>query len=163
MANVVTHPHPQVPPHPNLMSHTPALGFGFGMSSSPSMAAWPASPQTLSSVVNQGLPVRNGKRRLEHDEEDLENSSRQSRDDAMDRSPTPERPKRAAPKRARTTPASTTSLKNDGENESDESHSANDVDVGVLLGTSRHLLCRVCVANEKPLAQRPCLVNPSCH
>ena len=73
------------------------------------------------------------KRRLEAEDEDTR--SKPSSDDAMDRSPTPERPKRAVPKRARTTPAVPSSSKssvNDkgGKDAEDE----NDVDVGVLLG-----------------------------
>lgn len=104
------------------------------MSSAPSVASWPASPQTFSSFANPGAPVRNGKRRHEHDDDDSENSGRNPRDDAMDRSPTPERPKRAAPKRARTTPALVT-LPKDGKNDKlGETHDGNDVDVGVLLG-----------------------------
>ena len=132
MANVVTHPHPQSPPHPNLMSYTPSLGFGFGMSATPSLSTWPTSPPTLGTVANQTAPARNSKRRLEHDEEDTETGNRHMRDDAMDRSPTPERPKRAAPKRARTTPTLATISKNEKDEKSGD---ASDVDVGVLLGT----------------------------
>jgi len=53
----------------------------------------------------------------------------------MDRSPTPERPKRAAPKRARTTPALAALSKHYKNADSGESNDANDVDVGVLLAT----------------------------
>ncbi|KAH8102554.1 hypothetical protein BXZ70DRAFT_1006468 [Cristinia sonorae] len=134
MANVVPHPHPQVPLHPNLMSYSPSLGFGFGMSSSPSMATW-SSAQALSSVANQATPTRSGKRRFEHDEEELENGGRSGRDDAMERSPTPERPKRAAPKRARTTPAQASHPREDKNGKLEGSQEANDVDVGVLLAT----------------------------
>lgn len=75
------------------------------------------------------------KRRYEHDEDDAQ--QRQSPDEAMDRSPTPERPKRAAPKRARTTPGSVTALKGqkDGQQQGSSGSDGNDVDVGVLLGT----------------------------
>ncbi|TCD67091.1 hypothetical protein EIP91_000554 [Steccherinum ochraceum] len=135
MANVVPHPHPQVPPHPNLMSHSPSLGFGFGMSSSPSVVSWPASPQAFSPAGNQAAPVRSGKRRLEHDDEDSENAPRHSRDEAMDRSPTPERPKRAAPKRARTTPALATLSRDEKNDKNGGARDGNDVDVGVLLAT----------------------------
>lgn len=62
----------------------------------------------------------------------------------MDRSPTPERPKRAAPKRARTTPAVVTLGKGDPNGKDDKSPAQNeddDVDVGVLLGEMTvHLL-----------------------
>lgn len=97
------------------------------------MANWPAaSSQTLSSVSNQATPVRNGKRRHEYDDDETENSGRPGRDEAMDRSPTPERPKRAAPKRARTNPMATHSK--DNKAPGGEGSDANDVDVGVLLG-----------------------------
>lgn len=55
----------------------------------------------------------------------------------MDRSPTPERPKRAAPKRLRTTPAATTAEKSQDtikENKPPSSNDESDVDVGFLLG-----------------------------
>ena len=80
------------------------------------------------------LYKRNTKRRLEVDDEDAR--SRSSSDDGMDRSPTPERPKRAAPKRARTTiPITHTSKEGKGSKENKESGSEDsDVDVGVLLG-----------------------------
>jgi hypothetical protein len=53
----------------------------------------------------------------------------------MDRSPTPERPKRAAPKRARTTVASEGEDKNGKENKPSSTNSGDDVDVGVLLAS----------------------------
>ena len=74
------------------------------------------------------------KRRYEHDEED--SAHKQHQDDAMDRSPTPERPKRSAPKRARTTPAALSETKDSkiGHQQGASNSDANDVDVGVLLG-----------------------------
>lgn len=59
----------------------------------------------------------------------------------MDRSPTPERPKRAAPKRARTTPAVVVVGKDQTAAMTKESKPASgseesDVDVGFLLGKS---------------------------
>lgn len=53
----------------------------------------------------------------------------------MDRSPTPERPKRAAPKRARPNGAAGGDEKNGKENKPPGSDGNDDVDVGVLLGT----------------------------
>ena len=54
----------------------------------------------------------------------------------MDRSPTPERPKRAVPKRARTTPAAPSGKDEKGNKvqRSSPASEENDVDVGVLLG-----------------------------
>lgn len=57
----------------------------------------------------------------------------------MDRSPTPERPKRAVPKRMRTTPVVITVAK-EGKEEQKSGDEAHDVDVGVLLG----MLKRIC-------------------
>ncbi|OBZ78683.1 hypothetical protein A0H81_00817 [Grifola frondosa] len=56
----------------------------------------------------------------------------------MDRSPTPERPRRAAPKRARTTPVTVANVKTgqtSKENKPPSSDDDNDVDVGVLLAS----------------------------
>lgn len=140
MANVVTHPHLQVdfpskPPNP----FASALSFGFGFSNS-STAGWPSSsvqlPQTpfLPPTIQTSQP-RINKRRIES-EEDTDVPHKHARDDAMDRSPTPERPKRAAPKRARTTPAITNVKDRDNskENKPPAQSDGNDVDVGVLLG-----------------------------
>lgn len=82
------------------------------------------------------------KRRYEHDEED--SAYKQATDDAMDRSPTPERPKRAAPKRARTTPATLSSSKGSkaGQQQGSSGTDGNDVDVGLLLGV--FLMLHVC-------------------
>ncbi|KAI9060566.1 hypothetical protein FKP32DRAFT_1668058 [Trametes sanguinea] len=135
MANVVTHPHLQVGFHPRPVGHSPTpIGFGFGLSSSPSVQAWPspshsqsfhwATPQQI-----QQAPMRVAKRRHEPDEGD--------RDESMERSPTPERAKRAIPKRARTTPTLVTigkdqqASKDNKQTQNDES----DVDVGFLLAS----------------------------
>ncbi|KAH9937208.1 uncharacterized protein B0H18DRAFT_969574 [Fomitopsis serialis] len=140
MANVVTHPHLQVDfPRPVNPSHAP-LGFGFGLSTAPVSAGWaatpthaPQSPWNLATSTQSAAP-RVQKRRHEPDEE---SENRHSRDDEMDRSPTPERLKRAVPKRARTTPA-ITSAKDEKNAKTTRSSSANDesdVDVGVLLAS----------------------------
>ena len=137
MANVVTHPHLQVGFHPGPVGHSPSpLGFGFGLTQPSMMQGWPTAPHTQPPAWGfppQTLqaPTRITKRRHEPEEED--------RDERMDRSPTPERPKRAVPKRARTTPAAAatagkeqnTAKENKPPTASDES----DVDVGFLLGT----------------------------
>ena len=75
------------------------------------------------------------KRRHEHDEED--SAQKSNTDDAMDRSPTPERPKRAAPKRARIALAALSGSKDQkaGQQPGSSNPDSSDVDVGVLLGT----------------------------
>lgn len=140
MANVVTHPHLQVDFHRGSVTHSPSpLGFGFGP---PIMAGWPsASPHSPQSLWNyptnsQSSQIRVAKRRHEPDEE---SENKHARDDEMDRSPTPERPKRAAPKRARTTPVlplTTKGENNKKENKPAAANDESDVDVGVLLGKS---------------------------
>lgn len=133
MANVV---HPQ--PNP--------FGFAFGLSSSSSnIKGW--SQQSMNHPIHHlaastsQAPSRL-KRRLEVEDENDSNIQRSSpgvRDESMDRSPTPERPKRAVPKRARTSPATNTlGSKDVKENKASESDS--DIDVGVLLG-AYHLPC----------------------
>ncbi|EIN14137.1 hypothetical protein PUNSTDRAFT_95738 [Punctularia strigosozonata HHB-11173 SS5] len=77
--------------------------------------------------------TRPQKRRIEEDE----NDSRTGRDVAMDRSPTPERPKRAVPKRARV--ATHASGGGDGKEpkagKSTTQEDGSDVDVGLLLAS----------------------------
>ena len=82
--------------------------------------------------------TRSSKRRLETDE-DSDEHGRSAKDVSMDRSPTPERPKRAVPKRMRTTPGVITVAK-EGKEEQKSGDEAHDVDVGVLLG----MLKRIC-------------------
>ncbi|OCH94756.1 hypothetical protein OBBRIDRAFT_769158 [Obba rivulosa] len=139
MANVVTHPHLALDFRRGNVDHSPSpLGFGFGLSSNSVMSGWgaasPSSPWNLA-PHNNALQPRNGKRRHEPDD-DVEN--RHGGDDAMDRSPTPERPKRAAPKRARTTPAVVSLDKGAKDGKDDKSsppEGEDDVDVGVLLAS----------------------------
>lgn len=93
-------------------------------------------PQPPTSAIN---PSRTLKRRFEQDDEQADTSpghSSGARDVAMERSPTPERPKRSAPKRARN--SATFAQEPKGEKTPKE-HSGSgvenqDVDVGVLLG-----------------------------
>lgn len=143
MANVV---HPQIDFHRGPAA--PNLGFGFGMSTAKAARQLTmtsghnnaAAFQQLASTLSQSSPVRAQKRRHEPDE-DGEASGRSHtltmglRDEAMDRSPTPERPKKAPPKRARITNSEETYCKEKGkENKPPEGDDDNDVDVGVLLG-----------------------------
>ncbi|KAG5647637.1 hypothetical protein DXG03_008990 [Asterophora parasitica] len=147
MANVLQHP---IDFHPRPVSHAPSpFGFGFGLASSSSMASagWqpaitpghtnPAAFQQLASSVNPYSSNRTQKRR--HDTEDDDENSRQPgiRDASMDRSPTPERPRRAAPKRARVALQSDASPKGSDLKETKAPNTADDqdVDVGVLLAS----------------------------
>ncbi|KAL6310132.1 hypothetical protein BKA93DRAFT_814438 [Sparassis latifolia] len=138
MANVVTHPYLQVDFHRGLVNHSPSpLGFGFGLSTNmPGWSTTPisASPSPWTFPAIQSIQPRTAKRRHEPEEE----SENKHLDDAMDRSPTPERPKRAAPKRARTTAAAATTGREDKlskENKPPSATDEDDVDVGVLLAS----------------------------
>lgn len=127
MADVLNFSHPHLRVGFGSVSHaTNPSGFGFAQ-----------SPFTNSTLANQPVPgpsTRSAKRRYEADDED-EGNAKHTRDDAMDRSPTPERPKRAAPKRARTTPAVLLRAKDEKSGKESTSSSGNDVDVGVLLAS----------------------------
>ncbi|KAG6879765.1 hypothetical protein C0992_012085 [Termitomyces sp. T32_za158] len=92
----------------------------------------PAAFQQLVSSVNHHSLARAQKRRHE-----VEDDSFSSRDASMDRSPTPERPKRAAPKRARVLPQTDPSSKDTEfkENKAPSGTDDLDVDVGVLLAS----------------------------
>ncbi|KAI0332008.1 hypothetical protein GY45DRAFT_1433510 [Cubamyces sp. BRFM 1775] len=136
MANVVTHPHLQVGFHPRPVGHSPTpVGFGFGLSAAPAVQAWPSPSHTQSfhwATPQQAAPqapLRVAKRRHEPEEGD--------RDEAMERSPTPERAKRAIPKRARTTPTLVTIGKEQstGKENKPSASDENDVDVGFLLAS----------------------------
>ena len=141
MANVVQ-PHPQIDFHPSSLGHPPQIAFGLTLSMPSSLVGWspppPSSVLSSSSTANQPT-LRTLKRRFEQDEEQTDQSSGHSpgaRDIAMERSPTPERPKRTTPKRARN---GLTSVHEHKEGRSTkESHNPTignqDVDVGVLLG-----------------------------
>lgn len=109
-----------------------------------SLVGWsPPPPLSVvlspSSAANQP-PLRTLKRRFEHDEEQADQMSGHGpgpRDVAMERSPTPERPKRATPKRARN---GLTFAQDHKEGRSTkEFHNPStgnqDVDVGVLLAS----------------------------
>ncbi|KAI0686812.1 hypothetical protein BC835DRAFT_1287328 [Cytidiella melzeri] len=143
MADVLSHQPMQVGFQKRQVNHAPSsLGFGFGLSAPPSAPSWASSSSSLSSssssshaplqpwnmaaVTNQLPQVRIAKRRIEHDEDDGKH------DEAMDRSPTPERPKRAVPKRART---AVLAVKDAKDAKDGKSSGENDVDVGVLLAS----------------------------
>jgi hypothetical protein len=139
MANVVQ-PHPQIDIHSNTLGHPPA-GFGLSLPMPSSLVG--LSPHAYTNVAQPPPfainPSRTLKRRFEQDDEQTDQSSGHgsgARDVAMERSPTPERPKRAAPKRARN--AATFAQEPKGERTSKEHPNSSvenqDVDVGVLLG-----------------------------
>ncbi|THH11751.1 hypothetical protein EW146_g7940 [Bondarzewia mesenterica] len=147
MANVIR-PHPQLEFHTAPVNHAPSpFGFGFGLSPA-SMINWPTSGthgayahpatlQQLASSITQPSS-RALKRRHEQDDEQESGAVRLShgaRDVAMDRSPTPERPKRTVPKRARTTPASVEVKEGQNTKENKSPGSEDQVDVGVLLAS----------------------------
>ena len=112
--------HPHSPNHPPLpVTPTPAIMAGWGH-------------VVYQPSANHQLPAtRVLKRRLEQEDEDEEARP----DVVMERTPTPERPKRAPPKRARRGDT----LSNDGsqgnQHSKDGRSSDNEVDIGVLLGT----------------------------
>lgn len=145
MANVLQ-PHIEFPPC--TVSHAPSpFGFGFGLggstaASAMSSVAWPATTpghtnpaafHQLASSVSQSSRAQ--KRRYEPDD-DVEPHSRfrGQRDESMDRSPTPERPKHSAPKRAKVAPTNTSSKDDQDAKENKAPNNDDDVDVGVLLG-----------------------------
>lgn len=134
MANIYPPTYPQHHPldfHPRPVTHSPSpLTFGFGLVA----AAQSSSAFTPSAVSphNHQVAPRPQKRRLEIDEDD---SGRRG-DDAMDRSPTPERPKRGPPKRLRVaaTEASAKGSDKDSSDGKENKPPSSEVDVGVLLG-----------------------------
>ena len=139
MANVVQ-PHPQLDFRSSTLGH-PQMGFGLGLSMPSSLVG--LSPHAHMNVAQQAPssinPPRTLKRRFEQDDEQADQSSGHSpgaRDVAMERSPTPERPKRATPKRARSSATSAQDLKGGRSFKELPSSSVEnqDVDVGVLLG-----------------------------
>ncbi|PPQ62750.1 hypothetical protein CVT24_000444 [Panaeolus cyanescens] len=142
MTNVLQ---PTIGFHPRQVSHAPSpFGFGFGLGSSSSSSSmtstsWgastpghtnPAAFQQLANSVTQSATSKPQKRRHEDDDENTA-----PRDDAMDRSPTPERPKRGPPKRVRMLHPQDATLKDESSSKKgSESENDPDVDIGVLLG-----------------------------
>ncbi|KAF8971411.1 hypothetical protein BDZ97DRAFT_1901598 [Flammula alnicola] len=148
MANVLQ---PHIDFHHRPVSHAPSpFGFGFGLkptaSTSMSSTGWgtstpghtnPAAFHQLASSVTQSASSRLPKRRLDpEDESENARYTTTSRDESMDRSPTPERPKRAAPKRARVVNPIDATSKSDAttkENKTSNGSGDDDIDVGMLL------------------------------
>lgn len=111
--------HSHSPNHPPLhVAPTPAIMAGWG-------------PVVHQPSPNHQLPAtRVQKRRLEQEDEDVEARL----DVVMERSPTPERPKRAPPKRARRVDPSNRDGSQNNQDSKDGGSSENEVDIGVLLG-----------------------------
>lgn len=152
MANVL---HPHIDFHPRPVAHAPSpFGFGFGLGpSSSSMiptSGWgtatpghtnPSAFHQLASSVTHSASMRPQKRRMSP-EDDTENgrysAASTSRDESMDRSPSPpDRPKHAAPKRARVSNTNSSNTKNDAGTRGAKGYDSpkeNDIDIGVLLG-----------------------------
>jgi hypothetical protein len=139
MANVVQ-PHPQIDFHSSTLGHPPQIGFGLGLSMSSSLVGLSHSHSNVvqppPSAINASRTL---KRRFEQDDDQADQSFSNSpgaRDVAMERSPTPERPKRAPPKRARNN--STSAQEHKGgrmpKGHPNSGVESQDVDVGVLLG-----------------------------
>ena len=139
MANVV-HPHPQIDfHHSSSLGHPPQIGLGLSLSMSSSLVGFSHSHSNVVQPPPSINPSRALKRRFEQDDEQADQSYSNgsgARDVAMERSPTPERPKRAPPKRARN--SSTFAQEPKGgrmpKEHPNSSVENQDVDVGVLLG-----------------------------
>lgn len=113
--------------HPvNSPASTSKTGFGFGLAHSYTSRSENNSPIPSSSSHENAAPTARAatKRRFEADNE-------ADNDDSMDRSPTPERPKRAIPKR---TKVSSVDSKGTIAKDSDGRKNTEDIDVGMLLG-----------------------------
>lgn len=147
MANVLQ---PNIGFHPRPVSHAPSpLGFGFGLNSTgpSSLSAAPAwgtaqpghtNPaafhQLASSIAQSVSSSKSHKRRLEVEDEGENTRYPTARDHSMDRSPTPERPKRAAPKRAKFANSHGSTSKGDSKEKKSTEAEDESVDLGVLLG-----------------------------
>ncbi|KAH7910889.1 hypothetical protein BJ138DRAFT_53082 [Hygrophoropsis aurantiaca] len=140
MANVA---YPQIDFFPGpTNSSSSRFGFGFGITANSGIGTtgWQSTPtpgHTQPAAFQQltaNIPtsVHRAHKRRHEPEEESESSSQGGRDITMDRSPTPERPKRAAPKRAKVTPNDAKDDKLTKENKAPDAE--NDVDVGLLLG-----------------------------
>ncbi|KAI6007268.1 hypothetical protein EDD15DRAFT_2210082 [Pisolithus albus] len=141
MANVV---YPQLDFLHSPANHpTSRFGFGFGLSGSPPFMnpgkqepghKQPVAFQQLTSHMNIPQQVQRVQKRRHEPDEETDSFRQVGRDVTMDRSPTPERPKRAVPKRARVahpTDANGESNTKEGKQRDEEE----DVDVGVLLAS----------------------------
>jgi len=145
MANVV---YPQLDFLHNPVNHPSSrFGFGFGLPGGSSVHGsgkqeaghkQPSALQQLSSHMNIPHPIQRVHKRRHEPDDEAESPRQTARDVTMDRSPTPERPKRSAPKRAKL--VQPTDAKDDSHTkESKQRNEEDDVDVGILLGMSSDL------------------------
>ena len=130
-----------LPTMANVLTQLPQ--FGFNSSRSPNHPPLPVAPtpaimagwgHTIHQppVTHQLPATRVQKRRLEQEDEDGEARP----DIVMERTPTPERPKRAPPKRARRADPSNSDGSSNNQDSKDGGPSENEVDIGMLLGIS---------------------------
>ena len=123
----------------NVLAQLPQ--FGFNHSHSPNHPPLPVTPTPAimagwghfvhqPSAIHQLPATRVQKRRLEHEDEDGEARL----DVVMERTPTPERPKRAPPKRARRGDTSGSDGSQNNQDPKGGGSSDSEVDIGVLLG-----------------------------
>ncbi|KAF7306858.1 hypothetical protein MIND_00478000 [Mycena indigotica] len=117
---------------PRPVGHAPSqFGFGFGLGPSAGPTPWLSNPTPTFYQPSNTFSQSPGKLKRKLDDDDIPPS-----DYTMDRSPTPERPKRAAPKRARVAPEPGSKDDRDGkENKAPSPAEETEVDVGVLLAS----------------------------
>ncbi|KAJ3790907.1 hypothetical protein GGU10DRAFT_424720 [Lentinula aff. detonsa] len=131
---------PSIGFHPLSTKDAPGFGFGFGTSNMSSQSwatsAFQSAPSSaLNQLASTSQLAHSTQRALKrrHEPEETENLRQ---DEVMDRSPTPERPKRAAPKRLRTVPSSDLVSKEDSlQSDLRRATEDKDIDIGVLLAT----------------------------
>ncbi|KAJ4486034.1 hypothetical protein J3R30DRAFT_1440778 [Lentinula aciculospora] len=132
---------PSIGFHPHSSKDAPGFGFGLGLGNMSSQS-WATSPlhSTQSSSINQLASTSlftNTTHRAQKRRHEPEESENYRQDEVMDRSPTPERLKRAAPKRLRTVPSSDSATSKEDGTSSDPKRvpEDKDIDIGVLLAT----------------------------
>lgn len=120
----------------NVIAPPPHFDFNPSVTHSPLPAA--PSPVIMAGgnphhhSATQHVPQNRVQKRRMDPEDDDDDSGR--RDVVMDRSPTPERAKRAPPKRLRTVPSSESAAR-DEKNRKENRSPGSDIDIGVLLAT----------------------------
>jgi hypothetical protein len=122
--------------HPRSSKDAPGFGFGIGTSTMPSQPSWTPSPfHSAQSLAFNHLASSTSSHRPQKRRHEPEDSENHPQDENMDRSPTPERPKRGAPKRLRTAPSPDSISKEDSTSSRARAAEDKDVDIGVLLAT----------------------------
>ncbi|KAF5385451.1 hypothetical protein D9757_005355 [Collybiopsis confluens] len=128
--------------HPRSSKDAPGFGFGLSNSMASNSQSWDTSPfQSVQSAAFNQLASTSffnsssSSHRVQKRKHEPEESENHPQDEIMDRSPTPERPKRAAPKRLRTSPSSDAVVKDDLRDSKPRGIEDKDVDIGLLLAT----------------------------